>query len=365
MSCKMIWTRSKMPRQSAKSIETLQWGRAIAALSVALGHLIHEASKINGFEDTARDMRAAFPFEVGVDIFFVISGFIMVYTTDGRLAHIGAAANFIKSRISRIVPLYWFYTFLMVAVMILLPKQFDTAQLSLSQLLYSLIFVPGIGGEVTPLLSLGWTLNYEMAFYICFAAGILVARRHIVLVLTVFFTSLLILKGLYNISYAPFSFFINLIILEFCAGMILAKAFISGVRFTASLSIIGLGLSFLFLTFSMHTTASIPRVVSLGIPSFFIVAALVLTDKKSKCVRQPRLQLLKHIGDASYTLYLSHPFTLSACFVVFKFIGASGVYGGVLYIVITFLLFPVSAIILYKTIEKPLVIFSKKALGVK
>ena len=99
--------------------------------------------------------------ESGIDIFFVISGFIMVYVN--RFRFLGSSANigdFLVRRAIRIVPLYWMASFLMLLLLFFLPSLFSTMKFDLSQAVKSFLFIPTVNsiGDYYPILGVGWTL---------------------------------------------------------------------------------------------------------------------------------------------------------------------------------------------------------------
>ena len=98
----------------------------------------------------------------GVDIFFVISGFIMMYVTEKN------HKNFFLKRLIRIIPIYWILTFGVFSVAILKPDLLNNTTADYEHLLKSLFFIPFNKNETGhfPILFLGWTLNYEMIFYL-------------------------------------------------------------------------------------------------------------------------------------------------------------------------------------------------------
>ena len=143
------------PRQ----FQSIQYLRALAALGVVIFH----ASP------------AEHPFMVGnagVDIFFVISGFIMWSITEERPA---SPAAFLKDRLIRIAPLYWLLTTLLVVGALVVPKLFPNLRIDLPYVAGSFLFVPmrppgSTGADpIWPVLVQGWTLNYEMFFYVLFS----------------------------------------------------------------------------------------------------------------------------------------------------------------------------------------------------
>ncbi|MCR5875270.1 acyltransferase [Phenylobacterium sp. J426] len=140
-------------------MRSIQYLRGIAAFAVLVFHAAERAGGHFG-------VGAA-----GVDVFFVISGFIMWVVTCRKTPSPG---DFLMRRVQRIVPLYWAATLLVVGVALAIPGSFPNLQVSFEALLKSLFFVPyhDAGGLIAPLIVPGWTLNYEMFFYLLFAGGL-------------------------------------------------------------------------------------------------------------------------------------------------------------------------------------------------
>ncbi|PYE35894.1 exopolysaccharide production protein ExoZ [Rhizobium sp. PP-F2F-G38] len=139
------------------SYQSIQCLRAVAVLMVALVHLSPQQVAIGA---------------AGVDIFFVISGFIM--------ATIGARetpSTFAMRRVARIVPLYWAVTLFMCALA-LKPGFFSNFTFDMPRLVMSLFFIPyrDVDGIIWPLVQVGWTLNLEIFFYAVFMLCLLTAR---------------------------------------------------------------------------------------------------------------------------------------------------------------------------------------------
>lgn len=116
---------------------------------------------------------------LGVDLFFGISGFIMLVTTWDK--PIGPA-EFMAHRIKRIVPLYWLATLSMVGLAVVAPALFKTLKWDAATLTESLLFIPhyslSFPGDIKPLLVPGWSLHYEMFFYVLFAGALLCKREY-------------------------------------------------------------------------------------------------------------------------------------------------------------------------------------------
>jgi len=105
---------------------------------------------------------------VWVDVFFVVSGFTIAYV--GNIP----ARDFILRRLIRIIPLYWVASIGTYLVAKMEPSMVQSNSADISDLLYSLFFIPHVNkvGDIAPILALGWTLNYEMYFYFLFAIAL-------------------------------------------------------------------------------------------------------------------------------------------------------------------------------------------------
>jgi peptidoglycan/LPS O-acetylase OafA/YrhL len=150
----------------------IQWMRALAALLVVVDHgLFTLIDKAGG--DPQWGPFAASLGGTGVELFFVISGFVMIVSSTGRFGS-GAVAQFIRRRLTRIVPLYWLATAVYATKLVLVG---DAP--SVPNLARSLFFVPylNLQGEMHPVYGLGWTLNHEVFFYAVFAVGLLWSLR--------------------------------------------------------------------------------------------------------------------------------------------------------------------------------------------
>jgi peptidoglycan/LPS O-acetylase OafA/YrhL len=249
----------------------------------------------------------------GVDIFFVISGFVMAITTRGSPQHgparLRASWIFMKRRLLRIVPLYWFYTLLKAALILALPALAVKSTIVPAHLAASLLFIPmkSPWGMLQPVLPVGWTLNFEMLFYAVFAIAIAWGAPRIRFCLLVFLAVFLAGQTLPGVM--PLAFYANSIIFEFILGVAIAQALM---RFGAGPASIGAvlvvaGTVFTF-GFGWDDTAS--RLVHLGLGAAAIVLGTVWLEPM--VVRAPLARQLAFLGDASYSIYLSHTFVVPA-----------------------------------------------------
>lgn len=170
---------------SKDSLHSLQSLRSIAAIMVVAFHsYVHLDARgiIAGIPAIVDAGRA------GVDIFFVISGFIMVYISQDNFGRPGAPADFLIRRIIRVLPVYWLYTFLIASILFVAPHLFSQGKsFDLNHLMASLLFIPWENsiGDIKPVLNVGWTLNFEMYFYCLFAITLLLGKRYLLPLLSI------------------------------------------------------------------------------------------------------------------------------------------------------------------------------------
>lgn len=296
------------PRSQAQFLISIQALRSIAALCVVIGHAITEIHQAG-----RAFPQLPFNFGIGVDVFFVVSGFVMVLTGSKRPEALGASAEFLRRRIIRVVPLYWFYTSAMLLAIWLVPEQLNNGNMSPRLIACSYFFMPCLNesGLYSPVLALGWTLNYEMYFYLLFAIALIghgggawFFRLWALLLISI--TTSAFVGG-------PWAFWGDPIILEFLAGAVLALLFL---RLGSTPSVRGFLLSiasaaalYAFVTQDLES-----RALSLGLPAVLFCAGFILAFPQTW--ERPITRLSRFLGDSSYSLYLSHPFTLGICKIV-------------------------------------------------
>jgi exopolysaccharide production protein ExoZ len=326
----------------------LQGLRGVAALLVVIGHAITEAA-----QQGSQALPLPFPWASGVDVFFVISGFIMTLTNWDHFGSPSSTREFIWRRIVRIVPLYWIYTAAMVAALIFVGDRIQTAVLDPWNVISSILFIPYqvADGTFRPILALGWTLNYEMFFYALFSACLLLNRASGLILMYSALMALVVGGYLFGRGgYGVFYFWSNPIILEFGLGMMCGVAFrIFGHReepwpfcFLTASAILGLTLG------HDHVES---RFFVWGIPSFAIVLAFTMFIPNS--VSRFSKSWLKLVGDSSYSLYLSHPFTLA---ILVIFWNGSDSH---LFVALAVVLSIVVGAISYYCLERPLISLGK------
>jgi len=311
-------------REPSARIDEIQILRALAALAIVIHHGLHEARPSAMELGAGPAAPALSPFAAGVDLFFVISGFVMVHAARDLFGRWEAPLRFLRRRSLRIVPLYWAATMLVLAGAILVPGAVSGPPPELGTTLASFAFIPAprADGNVEPLYSLGWTLNYEMFFYAVFALFLPLRRKAALAATGLALVGLAAWGSLAAPASPTLAFWSAPIILLFVAGMGIAVLRQGGAALPAWLRG-GMAIAAcLFLAFDpLGLMRELPgggqgggmaRLLAWGAPATLLVAAACLG--KEGAPRRPRLDALRmrlaQLGDASYALYLVHPFVL-------------------------------------------------------
>ena len=333
-----------------KSLQSIQILRAIACISVVYSHI---TLKFGTF---------------GLDIFFVISGFVMAKLISNNTR----PKKFIIDRISRIIPLYWLLTTLLILITIFFPKLLNTNTFNFIYYLKSIFFIPyyNHNNYLQPLIIVGWTLNYEIFFYFCIFFSIIINKKKyylIVLFFFIFFNT--IIKNFYieNI-YELIIFFSNPIIFEFFFGIIAFYLY----KFNRNLiikpykivilSVISYGFMAYYETNNTILNDYL-RLFFYGIPSFTLVLSLCFLEK---CFIKNSILTKKiiDIGNASYSIYLTHLFVLGFVNLVnykLNIINVSTFTGSLLIIFLCIIIGKLT----YDFIDKPISNYTKKILYLK
>jgi exopolysaccharide production protein ExoZ len=332
--------------------------RAFAAFMVAVHHARHE---LNAFAQGSVDLDLL-PWMAGVDIFFVVSGFIMVHATAQLFGTGEAARLFIARRLARIVPLYWALSLLVIALGVVLPSALNSGGFSLREIMASLLFWPIMrsDGAIQPVYSLGWTLNFEMMFYVLFAMALLLRQGAMVTVglVAAGLAGLVALVGSGLATALPFGFWGQPIVLEFVAGMVIGLWRLKGWRLGGTLrwALVLAGIAILVLGRQLPQTGWTSTAVFGGV-AFLLVAAAAL----GKGITAPSMLVRYYvaIGNASYALYLTHPFVLRATRIAFQKLGLVAPWS---FLLVSLSLVLIVAVLVYRHFELPMTRVARKAL---
>lgn len=284
----------------SRVLESIQALRALAAISVVLLHVPFI-------------VRGSF----GVDIFFVISGFIIAFVGNDR------PAPFILKRLIRIVPLYWFGTVGILIMALVMPSYLGSTKPNPVNLVKSLFFIPYVkeDNSIQPMMFLGWTLNYEMLFYVVFAFCLSFGRRPGVIICQICFVIVAAIGIMLRPESLPLRAWTDPIVIEFVYGMALYQ-FWSAKKIAKLPVPLSIAICVALYGFLVWIESAIPdiglrvlqpaagdavRPLLFGLPAAALVAVMLAMEDR---IRFPALVVL--VGDASYSLYLFHPYVVGA-----------------------------------------------------
>lgn len=340
-----------MTKQIAK-FNNIQALRGIAAMMVVFFHL-HNFEKVYGHGLTLMpnffDITCS-----GVDIFFVISGFIMTTITFNQFQQPKAAVNFLINRFTRIYPTYWFYT--VIGLLLLLIRLFfDRSQIIHADIIRSFLLMPQ---DAFPILPVGWSLIFEVYFYFVIALLLFFPEKMFNPMLTVW--AIFILIGSFFSFQSPMlTVYTNPLCWEFIGGCLVARLMhVYQTDRLWSLSILILGVLALFISFGIYRhyypeviPANWSRVAVFGIPSMIIIYGAVAIELNGTTFAK----LLCRLGDISYSIYLSHYIIESvAARILGKIHPDNLIYHFLIFIVTVFTVIVVSTLS-YNYLEKPLI----------
>jgi peptidoglycan/LPS O-acetylase OafA/YrhL len=245
---------------------------------------------------------------VGVPIFFVISGIVMVVAARSLPAGLAGAHGFLLRRIVRVVPLWWLALTVKIAIAIAQPQLVNHNHFQLDYALKSFFFIPYFTGDraVIPLHGVGWTLLHEMYFYLLFSLALWLRIRPALWV-SLFIVGMCVLGLFVQIDAAWWAVASHSANLQFVLGMVLAHALLSPAWVGARRHLLAGGSAMLALVISLPPVAA---QVHFMYPVLLAFAAATLWLVN---LRFPSgLQWAVKLGDSSYSLYLFHPFIAPA-----------------------------------------------------
>jgi exopolysaccharide production protein ExoZ len=340
-----------------RMIYNVHFLRVVAALAVVYYHIASEAG-----------LNLPRPFgKFGVDLFFVVSGFIIAY--------IGSKSpdSFLLRRVIRIVPFYWTASLFVFSIAWLFPQQLRQTQADVPHLLYSLFFIPHetAYSGMFPTLILGWTLNYEMYFYVLFAIALAFSRRFAPIICSVFLTLIVLAIDLSGTQNKSLKFYASPIVFEFIFGIFVYYAISFIVRraddyrpaawFKWLLYASTLAASVFMVVQGINGGFRLLRPIACGLPALFIVMGAILIEKLYNVYTKNKLLLL--LGEASYILYLIHTYIIYG--VLRLFVGPTSGIGPVTIGLLVFALMVLpsaAALVIHVWFEKPTMSYLRRAL---
>jgi len=336
-------------------ITNLQLLRALAAYAVVVYHIgDQEPADLAWFRSLSHAGAA------GVDLFFVLSGFIMVFTT--RRAE-PTATDFLRKRITRIVPTYWLVTLATFGLLLLGLRPIGNHGADVGYLVSSLLFIPverGASGTI-PLVAVGWTLNYEMFFYLVFAAALSLTKGRRLAYSIVGVLLAFVLVGLFVQTANPrLRLVTSPLLLEFSFGILLARLWEGALQLSKrTLERLGLGLVLVGGSALLGVGGGVPlpvvtgpwRFAWFGIPAAAVVAGALSLEAAGRKVSSKRWLFQ---GEASYALYLVHPLVLQVTRKLIANAPLAATAGLGVRLVILLVACATSAALFYRLVERPL-----------
>ncbi|WP_010200307.1 acyltransferase family protein [Bacillus sp. m3-13] len=340
-----------MPKAKTQQLHLIQLLRAVAILFVMLGHL-------NGllYKRYAQDWfgMGEWGRTGGVDMFFVISGFMIAYLYKHKIGESGQAGIFLQKRITRIIPYYWLTTFGVLSVLLIFP--YFGEQLSLSYLIKSMFLLSD-----DPILTVAWSLTHIFFFYFMFTLLLFrptIGRLAIAIYLTVIITSYFIDFFPENMLAATLLNVSNLTIWlgAFVAFFLTTSRVKVNSLIGGALTVIGIA-GFLFLWTNntirfLYIEQGTIRPLLYGISSCFLVAGLASIDLYQKTIVN---KLLDYIGKASFSIFLTHSlFLMLFIILLIENVKIQEVIGWDLTMIVILLLTTIGGLLAYQFVEKPL-----------
>jgi exopolysaccharide production protein ExoZ len=235
----------------------------------------------------------------------VLSGFVIYHAVKSKQV---SPFVFALHRLARVIPAYWLFTLLTATALVFFPGVVPLTEYTPVFLLKSLSFIPaqnpsGIG--FFPLLTVGWTLNYEMAFYVLFFLSLFSPKSIMIFVLILGF---FMLQGLLCKFGGGFAFYANNIIYEFLFGVLIAIIYRRGWLHLISPYIASL-MVFLSIFFIGSSSGVTHDPIRFGIPCAIVVMAALSLEQYF-----PKAGIFKRLGDWSYSTYLCHVFVICCVF---------------------------------------------------
>ena len=291
--------------------------RGLAATMVVILHIFAAFDAYYGTSILKEYTSLSSFLESGVDVFFVISGFIMFGVTKNKFST-DYTQEFIKKRIFRVLPLYWSLTLFYAFLLVLIPSAFNSASFDGLKLIQSLFFLPHLNndGDIMPVLSVGWTLNFEIYFYLIFAVALIFKKTTGILFLCAVFLLGSLAGEMYKLP-TIMQVITNTLLFEFLFGVVIAAVYFAvkqkntmfvfnkklDLLFGFSLTLIVL--VYWFTIYAEVDNSKLSRALLWGIPSAMMLALFLLLEYWIKNIR-PAI----FIGNISYSLYLIQVFTL-------------------------------------------------------
>lgn len=342
------------PRQSIASLQAL---RALAALLVVFSHIRHKHMQ---FSEAPAQFMTAYDFgPYGVDIFFVISGFIIAYIRPPGFHSFSDITRFVTRRFVRVFPLYWLVSLIALAAWLYNPQIVNSSAPHLTRIWESFVLWPTNGRY---LYQTGWTLSYEMYFYLLFALTMLAGPLQRIVLPTFLALSICLGIALSPAKDTPIFYLVTAhYLIEFLAGYLFCIIFRNSFHAYPRAGFVFLvSGTTLILAKSVFGGAVLEGIYYWGLPAILIVLGGLMLEK---AVRWPGY--LTKMGDASYALYLTHSLVLAAMALVWYRLLPASLASNIMFMLAAAPATLITAHLCHLIYERPVTHFLNKRLGAK
>lgn len=330
----------------------LQSLRGIAALLVLLFHATGLSYESYQYVYMGNLFKQGY---IGVDLFFVLSGFIIAYMHWSQInLKNGVVIKYLLKRFFRIYPLYWIMVTPLIIVYFVYPSLGDPSIRMPLNIIKSIALYPQQSSNAV--IAVAWTLSYEIVFYTVFGVLLVVGNRLAIGVLFTWVISIVLISmKVSSFNDYALSCIFSTVNLEFILGCFIGNLVSRHkiLEFNLSVGLLCFGLLILFLSYGLSyvNIVKINSVVAYGVPFTIIVYSLVCMEI-SKVSTSPKI--LTVLGDASYSIYLTHYTSLSFLSKVFIKLQIVKLFGNLFAINIIILCAILIGLLTHFLLEKPL-----------
>ena len=339
--------------KTVNKIFSLQILRGVAALLIVFAHACHDTSKTTNESWLINFYNLQHFGFIGLDLFFIISGFIMILIHGDDFLRPKAAGIFLIKRIIRIVPLYWIFTIFAASLLLVFPELFSKGKMfDFEHLIASLFFFPwyNTNGDIFPVLAVGWTLNVEMYFYVVFALTLLLAKKYFLATISFILIFGVLIFNILNVSFPYFLMIGKPILLEFLIGVYIGYLYRKKIILENPMIWLIISLIVILGTIFIHVN-TVYSVIFKGVPSAILIYVLLSLEYKFGCKYCNKYLII--LGNASYSIYVTHAFFYKGVIKLFGNIEPD------LLILLSVFFSILGGIFIYYAIEKPIYDFMK------
>lgn len=346
-----------LDRARPAALPRLQALRAFAAVAVVAYHLGTRSNEKLGLRLLGNALNAG---NVGVDVFFVLSGFIIFSIHRVDIGHPAEARRYLRKRLVRVYPMYWIVA--SVALVIFLTGYGDAVNRNVAVIIKSAILFPQNSG-VYPVLNVAWTLSFELLFYGMFAMWIAWSRRRALRYWVVWLTPTLVL-WLIRVTGLGTSrgnlidgFLFDGRNLEFLLGCGTAWLFVRRPRVPFARALMWLGVIYTVTMAALVGANASFRplhgdpVLVFGVPAALMILGAAAWDR-SGASAPPRI--LVRLGDASYVLYLINFNLVTTALLLLRHFGVGTPLLRIAYALATALITCAIACVIHERVEAPM-----------